>query len=54
MKVTGFAALKKAIEEVQMEIGRRIYGPSRKLLDNLGLDSEFRGDRITWTGCVLY
>ena len=24
------------------------------LLDNLGLDSEFRGDRITWTGCVLY
>lgn len=24
------------------------------LLDRLGIDSEFRKDRITWTGCVLY
>jgi len=25
-----------------------------KLLDKLGLDSEFHPDRITWTGCILY
>jgi len=24
------------------------------LLDRLGLDSEFRSDRITWTGCILF
>ena len=24
------------------------------LLDNLGLDSHFHSDRITWTGCILY
>jgi predicted metal-binding protein len=24
------------------------------LLDELGLDSTFRADRITWTGCILF
>ncbi len=31
-------------------IGINVVG----LLDNLGLDSNFRQDRITWTGCILY
>ena len=24
------------------------------LLKEFGMDSEFRSDRITWTGCILY